>query len=51
MQVIEAQRASILEPHDHLHINQMSAFAVRRFLHRLDAIAGWIYAGRSDLGT
>jgi len=22
MQVIEAQRASILEPHDHLHINQ-----------------------------
>jgi len=21
MQVIEAQRASILEPHDHLHIN------------------------------
>jgi hypothetical protein len=26
MQVIEAQRASILEPHDHLHINQCSAF-------------------------
>jgi hypothetical protein len=25
MQVIEAQRASILEPHDHLHINQESA--------------------------
>jgi hypothetical protein len=24
MQVIEAQRASILEPHDHLHIKQMS---------------------------
>ena len=23
MQVIEAQRASILEPHDHLHINQI----------------------------
>jgi len=23
MQVIEAQRASILVPHDHLHINQM----------------------------
>ena len=26
MQVIEAQRASILEPHDHLHISQLSAF-------------------------
>jgi hypothetical protein len=26
MQVIEAQRASILEPHDHLHISQKSAF-------------------------
>jgi len=24
MQVIEAQRASILEPHDHLHIGQKS---------------------------
>jgi hypothetical protein len=24
MQVIEAQRASILVPHDHLHISQMS---------------------------
>jgi len=24
MQVIEAQRASILEPHDHLHINHKS---------------------------
>jgi hypothetical protein len=23
MQVIEAQRASILEPHDHLHISQI----------------------------
>jgi hypothetical protein len=26
MQVIEAQRASILEPHDHLHISQMQTF-------------------------
>jgi hypothetical protein len=25
MQVIEAQRASILVPHDHLHISQMGA--------------------------
>jgi len=25
MSVIEAQRASILVPHDHLHINQKSA--------------------------
>jgi len=25
MQVIEAQRASILVPHDHLHINHESA--------------------------
>ena len=25
MQVIEAQCASILEPHDHLHINHVSA--------------------------
>jgi hypothetical protein len=27
MQVIEAQRASILEPHDHLHIKQIRMFA------------------------
>ena len=27
MQVIEAQRASILVPHDHLHNNHVSAFA------------------------
>ncbi len=27
MQVIEALCASILVPHDHLHISQMSAFA------------------------
>jgi hypothetical protein len=27
MQVIEAQRASILEPHDHLHISQIRIFA------------------------
>jgi hypothetical protein len=26
MQVIEAQRTSILVPHDHLHNNQMSEF-------------------------
>jgi hypothetical protein len=28
MQVIEAQCASILEPHDHLHISQMSVFLI-----------------------
>jgi hypothetical protein len=27
MQVIEAQRASILEPHDHLHISQSRVLA------------------------
>jgi hypothetical protein len=27
MPVIEAQRASILVPHDHRHISQMSAFS------------------------
>jgi hypothetical protein len=27
MQVIEAQNSLVLEPHDHLHINQMSARA------------------------
>jgi hypothetical protein len=32
-------------------ISGMSAFAVRWFLHRLDAVAGRVYAGRSDLGT
>jgi hypothetical protein len=32
MRVIEAQRASILEPHDHLHINHVRtpAWALRR---------------------
>jgi hypothetical protein len=30
MQVIEAQRASILEPHDHLHISHDRAFAADR---------------------
>jgi len=29
MQVIEAQRASILEPHDHLHINHERDFPPR----------------------
>jgi len=29
MQVIEAQRASVLVPHDHLHINQKRAFSVQ----------------------
>jgi hypothetical protein len=28
MQVIEAQRASILKPHDHLHISHDRALAV-----------------------
>ena len=30
MQVIEAQRASILVPHDHLHNNQLRMFRVER---------------------
>jgi hypothetical protein len=34
MQVIEAQRASILEPHDHLHINQISTFVTRAPMHK-----------------
>jgi hypothetical protein len=35
MQVIEAQRASFLEPHDRLHISQLSAF-------RLLLLACWL---------
>jgi hypothetical protein len=31
MQVIEAQRASILEPHDHLHINHVSTEMTLRY--------------------
>jgi hypothetical protein len=31
MEVIEALRTSILEPHDHLHINQMRMFRWRGF--------------------
>ena len=30
MQVIEAQRASILEPHDHLHINHERISSMER---------------------
>jgi hypothetical protein len=35
MQVIEAQRASILEPHDHLHIKQIRASVGLSGGHRL----------------
>jgi hypothetical protein len=34
MQVIEAQRASILVPHDHLHINQMRTFTPSLMMHK-----------------
>ena len=44
MQVIEAQRASILEPHDHLHISQMRASPRGRFTQ----IAARVPAGDAD---
>jgi hypothetical protein len=34
MQVIEALRASILEPHDHLHISQMRTFTRSTPMHK-----------------
>jgi hypothetical protein len=37
MQVIEAQRASILVSHDHLHINHVRWFSVHRGLINLQA--------------
>jgi hypothetical protein len=42
MQVIEAQRASILEPHDHLHINQIRTFTQREPLRKIrSACSRW----------
>jgi hypothetical protein len=33
MQVIQAQRASVLVPHDHIHINQKRLFTPRPSMH------------------
>jgi len=42
MEVIEALRTSILEPHDHLHINQMSELCAGRIR---GPLGRWVDAG------
>jgi hypothetical protein len=59
MQVIEAQCASIVVPHDHLHINQESAFPRKRLVNfrtrrlrgnAMDAVAAAIAVAQRPVG-